>query len=436
MVKILHLAVHMGGGVGKAISGVCIGSEKKYHTDIVLLEKPNDYFYVNQARDNGISVYVVPDSNQLENLIDMADIVIINWWGHPLMIRFMQNFPQKICRCIIWNHVNGCTYPYLPAEFLLQFSGIMFTTPYSYSNNMWSEYERECIVQSSAVVYGMGHFIPLDIKPKADYSHGERFIIGYVGTIDYAKINRDFLDYYEEIIKTMPDVRVCMLGDVSDEIKAEIEVRNLAAYFELPGHVDDIEEYIYQFDVFAYLLTPDNYATTENALLEAMAYGIPIVVLDNELEKHIIKNNVNGYVVSDVNEFRERIAFLHDVQNAERIGRSAREFVIKEYSAYKNVARYDAICQAALSENKKIYTFADILGNDGYEAFAYFSQTAGSIITEMACNNSSDVFEKVNPIFYSANKGSLYQYGRYYQNDERLRKMVDFFRRKGKGEYR
>lgn len=422
--------------MGKAISGICVSSSKVYQTSIVLLEEPSDCFYVNQARKNGISVYVMPEYNQLDKLISMVDIVIINWWGHPLMIRFLQNFPQKLCRCIIWNHVNGCTYPYLSFSFLSKFSRIMFTSSYSYSNNLWSKYERERIIDSSAVVYGMGHFIPLDIKPKADYSHGERFIIGYVGTIDYAKINRDFLDYYEEIIKTMPDVRVCMLGDVSDEIKAEIEVRNLAAYFELPGHVDDIEEYIYQFDVFAYLLTPDNYATTENALLEAMAYGIPIVVLDNELEKHIIKNNVNGYVVSDVNEFRERIAFLYDVQNAERIGRSARKFVIKEYSADKNVARYDAICQSALSENKKIYAFTDILGNDGYEAFAYFSQPAGNIITEMVRNNSSDVLEKINPIFYSANKGSLYQYLRYYQDDERLRKMVDFFRRNGKGEYR
>lgn len=436
MVNILHLTVHMGGGVGKAISGISVGSREKYHTVIVLLEKPNDYFYVNFARERGVSVYVMPECNRLEKLISMSDIVIINWWGHPLMIRLLQNFTKKPCRCIIWNHVNGCTYPYLPAEFLLQFSGIMFTTPYSYSNNMWSEYECECIARLSDVVYGMGNFTPSEIKAKSNYLHGEKFVIGYLGTIDYAKINRNFLDYYEEVIKSIPNIKICMLGHVSDEIQREIKACNLADYFELPGHVDDIEEYIYQFDVFAYLLTPENYATTENALLEAMAYGIPIVVLDNELEKHIIKNNVNGYVVSDVNEFRERIAFLHDVQNAERIGCSAREFVIKEYSADKNVARYDAICQSVLSENKKIYTFADILGNDGYEAFAYFSQTAGSIIAEMACNNSSDVFEKINPIFYSANKGSLYQYFRYYQNDERLRKMVDFFRRKGKGEYR
>lgn len=422
--------------MGKAISGICVSSSKVYQTSIVLLEEPSDCFYVNQARKNGISVYVMPEYNQLDKLISMADIVIINWWGHPLMIRFLQNFPQKLCRCIIWNHVNGCTYPYLPFSFLSKFSRIMFTSSYSYSNNLWSEYERERIIDSSAVVYGMGNFIPSDIKPKTNYLHGEKFVIGYFGTIDYAKINRNFLDYYEEVIKSIPNIKVCMLGHVSDEIQREITARNLVAHFELPGYVENIEDYIYQFNAFAYLLKPENYATTENALLESMAYGIPIVVLDNDLEKHIIKNDVNGYVVSDVNEFREKITFLHDMQNAERIGHSARAFVIKEYSLDDNMARYDVICQAVLSENKKIYEFTDILGNDGYEAFAYFSQDAGNNITEMACNNSFDIYEQINPIFFSANKGSLYQYVRYYPTDERLHAMVDFFRRNGKGDYR
>lgn len=422
--------------MGKAISGICVSSSKVYQTSIVLLEEPSDCFYVNQARKNGISVYVMPEYNQLDKLISMADIVIINWWGHPLMIRFLQNFPQKLCRCIIWNHVNGCTYPYLPFSFLSKFSRIMFTSSYSYSNNLWSEYERERIIDSSAVVYGMGNFIPSDIKPKTNYLHGEKFVIGYFGTIDYAKINRNFLDYYEEVIKSIPNIKVCMLGHVSDEIQREITARNLVAHFELPGYVENIEDYIYQFNAFAYLLKPENYATTENALLESMAYGIPIVVLDNDLEKHIIKNDVNGYVVSDVNEFREKITFLHDMQNAERIGHSARAFVIKEYSLDDNMARYDVICQAVLSENKKIYEFTDILGDDGYEAFAYFSQDVGNSIKEMACNNSTDIYEQINPIFCSANKGSLYQYFRYYPNDERLHAMVDFLRRNGKGEYR
>lgn len=436
MVKILHIAVHMGGGVGKAISGICVSSRKKYNTSIVLLENPNDYFYLNQARANGIPVYVMPEYKQMENFISMADIVIINWWGHPLMSRFLQNFPQKPCRCIIWNHVNGCNYPYLPFEFLSKFSSIMFTSPYSYSNNLWSEYERECIAGSSAVVYGMGNFTPSDIKPKTDYLHGERFVIGYWGTIDYAKINRRFLDYYEEVINSIPDVKVCMLGHVSNEVKEEITARRLDEYFELPGYVDNIEDYIYNLDVFAYLLAPDNYATTENVLLEAMAYGIPIIVLNNNLEKHIVKNGINGYVVNSIHDFKDKITFLYDNKNAEKLGVAAREFVMREYSVEKNMSIYHGVCSDAMFADKVIYDYTDVLGRDGYETFLRFSQNDGRIISEMLHNKSSDVLNKLNPIFYSASKGSVYQYLRYYPDDERLQEIADFLCKHGKGDYR
>lgn len=436
MVSLLHIAVHMGGGVGKAISGVCISSQREYDTNIVLLEQPNDYSYVNQAKASGIIVYIMPERKQLENLISAADIVIVNWWGHPLMSRFLQNFPHIPCRCIIWNHINGCTYPYLQSDFLFKFARIMFTSPYSYCNNLWDEYERMRIKKLSAVVYGMGNFAPASIKPKVNYAHEDKFVIGYAGTIDYAKINRNFLDYYEEIIKRFSNVKICMLGHVSDEIRAEIAVRNLTEYFELPGHVNNIGDYMYQFDVFAYLLTPDNYATTENALLEAMAYGLPIVVLNNNLEKHIIKNDVNGYVVNNICDFREKIAFLYDSQNAERLGSAAREFVIREYSVDKNMGRYYKMCIETMSESKKNYDYADVLGSDGYETFVYFSQKDGKIISEAVQNNSSEALAKINPIFYSVNKGSLYQYLRYYPDDKRLRTAVDFLQRYGKGRYR
>lgn len=436
MVNILHIAVHMGGGVGKAISGVCISSQEKYNNGIALLEKPNDYFYVNQTRDNDIIVYVTPERKYLENLINDADIVIINWWGHPLMVRFLQNFPHISCRCIIWNHVNGCAYPYLCSDFLFKFSRIMFTSVYSYYNNLWSEYECMCIKKLSAVVYGMGNFIPASIKPKTNYLHKGKFVIGYLGTIDYAKINRKFLDYYEEIIKSIPDVKICMLGHVSDEIRAEIAARNLSEYFELPGYVNNIEDYIYSFDVFAYLLASSNYATTENALLEAMAYGLPIVALNNNVEKYIIKDDVNGYIVSNIHEFRQKIAFLYNSKNAERLGITAREFVIKEYSADKNMARYYKMCAEAMSESKELYDYTDILGNAGYEAFAYFAQNDGNIIKEAVHNNSAGVLKKINPIFYGENKSSLHQYLRYYPDDKKLQVAVDFLQKHGKGSYR
>lgn len=431
MEKILHIAVHMGGGVGKAISGLCISSQDKYDNAVVLLEKPNDYFYVDKTREQGISVHIMPGHRQLEKMIRKADIVIVNWWGHPLMAKWLQNFPQILCRCMIWNHINGCSYPYLPASFLQCFAAVMFTSTYSYDNCLWSELDREEIKNISDVVYGMGDFIPARIKPKEEYACGDKFIIGYVGTIDYAKINRKFLDYYSALIDEIPDITFCMLGHVSDEIQQEIIDRNLQEYFDLPGYVSKTEEYMRSFDVFAYLLAADNYATTENALLEAMAYGLPIVVLNNNVEKHIVQDDASGYIVNTMDDFKQKIRYLREEKNAARIGKSARKYVINEYSLENNMNRYYAVCENIIGKSKKVYDYTNILGKDGFAAFMYFAQADGRKIQEAVNNNM--LLNNVNPIFYGAYKGSVYQYLRYYAEDERLQHMAAYLQNQGKG---
>lgn len=431
MKKILHIAVHMGGGVGKAISGLCISSQDEYDNAVVLLEMPSDYFYVNRISKKGISVHIIPKAHQLEKLIHDADIVIVNWWGHPLMAKCLQNFPKIPCRCIIWNHINGCSYPYLPADFLQCFAAVMFTTGYSYKNCLWSEYEHNTIKDISEVVYGMGNFIPASIKPKEEYVCGDTFVVGYVGTIDYAKINRRFLDYYSALIDDIPEIKFCMLGHISDVIKQEIIDRNLQKYFDLPGYVRRIDDYMRRFDVFAYLLAADNYATTENALLEAMAYGLPIVVLNNNVEENIVQNDVSGYIVTTIDDFKQRIKYLRKEKNAVRLGKSAREYVINEYSLKNNMNRYYTICANVIRESKKIYDYTNILGKDGFEAFMYFAQADGNKIYEAVNNNRS--VDNINPIFYGEYKGSVYQYLHYYADDEKLQRMAAYLQNQGKG---
>lgn len=53
--KVLHLTVHMGAGVGKAISGMTSIESVIKHM-IIVLEKPNKMNHINQCRAAGIEV--------------------------------------------------------------------------------------------------------------------------------------------------------------------------------------------------------------------------------------------------------------------------------------------------------------------------------------------------------------------------------------------
>ena len=135
--KILQITPHLGGGVGKAVIGAAM-PDKQFNTEIMLLEKPEKEEIVSRVRDMGINVMACLSDCEVQRKIQETDIVIVNWWNHPLMSRFLVHFPTVPCRLVLWAHVNGCTYPYLPFDFLNRFDHIFFTTKYSYENPFWS----------------------------------------------------------------------------------------------------------------------------------------------------------------------------------------------------------------------------------------------------------------------------------------------------------
>ena len=48
--KILHIAVHLGGGAGKAIAGIALECKSEAEQKIIILEKPNDMTYYKIGR--------------------------------------------------------------------------------------------------------------------------------------------------------------------------------------------------------------------------------------------------------------------------------------------------------------------------------------------------------------------------------------------------
>lgn len=430
--KILYLTAHMGGGVGKATKGLALECARKNDIEqkILLLELPEKTMHLNECIKNNIEILYASDENvNIQETLSWADVVIINWWNHPLMSQFVVKQCITEFRCILWLHINGCSYPYLPYELAAIPEKLLITSTYSLENPLWTKQQRKEITLKTHLISGIGDFNPCEIVPKDNYEFNDKFTVGYAGTLSYAKMSPDYFEYCKAFVSENPDVHFLMLGDVDSEIKDDIKKYGLEKYITFTGFVTDIYKYYRQMDVMAYLLNKENYATTENVILEAMAAGVTVVALNNGPERNIIKNTITGVLVENKNEFIAEILKLrNDTAYRKSIGVSARKDVIENYSSEKNAKTFLKILNETLKYDKKKNDFSKVLGNTPYE---WFCSCTGRDKTDFEnTDNMTDeeltVFlNNLPPIYKAHSKSSIIHFNKYYPEEKKLKRFMD-----------
>ena len=282
MREVLHITTHMGGGVGKVLSGVASYAARTnapYRHRILLLEQPQKTNFIDVCRADGVEILCAPSRKDIEAAVRAADVVQIEWWHHPLMAAFLADFPQMRMRLALWAHVSGCWYPYISPAFLHVPQHFIFTSPYSLDNPYWNEAERTWARTHTSVIHSSGGFDA--IRSHELHMRDDHFVVGYIGTQSYAKMNRDFVKYCAAAAD-IPRIEFVLVGDLTnvDQIRAEAAALGIEEKFRFVDYVRDVSAELAKMDVFGYLLSPRHFGTTENALLEAMAAGLPVIALD------------------------------------------------------------------------------------------------------------------------------------------------------------
>lgn len=325
MKKLLHIAAHMGGGAGKAISGI-IKNLPQYDNTLLLLESPVEMIYINECLEKKISLVVSSDTKQILKLALESDAVVFDWWFHPLSVNVLNALDNIDVRLLLWSHINGIFYPYLPYKFINLFDGCMFTSPCVFENDYWKEEEKNKIKSLSEIVYGMGEFKAENNTAKEDYDIKDYLKIGYSGTLNFSKMNEKFPEICEIVHKKIPDVIFEFYGKCEEGFKKLFNDK----YVEFKGYSNKLEEILPDMDIYCYLLNAENFATTENALLEAMAVGLPVIVLNNPAERCIVSNNETGLIAENKEQIIMHIQTLYsDKELRKRLGSNARKLIIK-----------------------------------------------------------------------------------------------------------
>jgi len=424
--KILHITAHLGGGAGKAIMGIaCQCAKRGIEQKILLLEAPEKLNYFEKGKSVQIEVLIWSGRREeLQTLLEWSDVAVFSWWNHPLSGKVLSDMAGIPCRLVLWSHVNGCTYPFLPYDFCDLFEKVFVTTTYTWDNPLWTEGQRNQVKEKSALVHGMGEFEPNAIELKETYRLSERFTIGYAGTLNYSKMHPEFVSYCKAVIERIPEVLFLMVGDADAELIRQVEEVGVSDYFQFVGYQEDIYPWYRKMDVLGYLLKSDNYATTENVILEAMSCGVPVITMNNPPEAHILTDGQTGYLVEDKIGYVNKVEKLY-LSKGKRstIGNGGRDYVCEHYSAERNVENFITALSEVCKQNRKKYDFVTVLGGKPCEWFWNFTGNEKRAFVEFKemDEKMQDAFLKELPEMYKGKtKSSIAHFLKYYPEDEQL----------------
>jgi glycosyltransferase involved in cell wall biosynthesis len=121
-------------------------------------------------------------------------------------------------------------------------------------------------------------------------------VIGAVGRAEPQKRFDLLLEAFASIVKRFPHSRLFIVGDGSQRqaLDEQVTTLNLRDRCRLVGHMDDVVPAYHAFDL---LVQSSDYEGTPNAVLEAMAFEVPIVATAAGGTAEIVRDGVDGRIV-------------------------------------------------------------------------------------------------------------------------------------------
>jgi len=422
-VSVLHLTAHLGGGVGKALSGLILNTPAQggIRHAIACLERPEKTQFIDPLIDGGCPVALAPDPKTLARMIEEADVVQLEWWGHPAPMAALCAGPMPAMRLLLWCHVSGIHTPVIPQGLIRSAHRCLFTSPCTY--------EAPEVVGLSpdqksrlGVVHSAGGFEGL--QPPARQID-DTLAAGYLGSLNFAKLHPDYVEFLTSVRGA--DFRVRVIGDETNRDILERQCRDAGrpGMLEFRGYRTDIAAELAAINVFPYLLNPLHYGTSENALLEAMAMEVVPIVLDNPAERCLVTEGETGLFVRNPGEFGEAVDWLaRHPQERLRLGRQASISVRDRFSVHRAVTAFERLYREVRAEEKRDVDFNAFIGHRPSEWFLA-TQRLPEIFAPDGTVSLGMLSAMILPGLLERTKGTVFHYAAYFPEDLLLKQWAD-----------
>jgi glycosyltransferase involved in cell wall biosynthesis len=374
--KLLHIAPHLGGGVGKAHAAISGALPKEaVEQTFLLLEEPRDRRYAEMIEAGGARVIVANGLDQVAHLAGNADIVQFEFWNHPRMFECLARCPFSAMRSVFWAHISGICNPLIPSGLMEEAMRFVFTTKASLEIASVGRLSEDAQNNIAVINSGFG-FLGVERSVPA---RKRKPTIAYLGTVDFVKMHPGFFDAIDGLVGDDGRVMVWGAVDPSGPVVARARTMRHPERIEFCGETADPATALSEADIFFYPLQPDHYGTGENALIEAMSLGLTPVVLNNPSEMAIVRDSETGFVARSIEEctsLLQMLLLLPDLR--EIISQKAIRYVEETRAPDQSARNFMVLWLGLLSKSPQHCDFRNAVGDSPAEWFGAIPRLPGA----------------------------------------------------------
>lgn len=356
--KILHVAPHLGGGVGKAHAALSGALPDVVEQTFVLLEPPRERRFADAIEGSGARITVADSLDQVAVLARDADIVQFEFWNHPRLLECLARCDFPAMRSAFWSHISGLSAPLIQPGLIEEAGRFAFTTEASLSAPAVAALPEDAKRKLAVINSGFGFTDAARRMPVK----GRMPAIAYLGTVDFVKMHPGFFDAVDRLVG---DVRVSVWGTADDAVAVRARAMLHPERIVFCGETKDPQAALAQADIFFYPLQRGHFGTAENALVEAMSLGLSAVVLDNPAEAAIVRDCETGFVAQSIDEcvsLLQMLLLLPDLRD--RISKNAVREVNENRTPAQSALEFMILWLGLASEEPRHHDFQRVLGSD------------------------------------------------------------------------
>ncbi len=179
-------------------------------------------------------------------------------------------------------------------------------------------------------------------------------VVGTVGRLYPQKNHRLFLDMAKIVLERSEDESIKFVivgkGELRDELERYSQSLGIENNVMFMGERNDIPDLLQNMDIF---VMTSLYEGMSNAIMEAMAAGLPVVATDAGGNSELVIDGETGFLCpsNDAKVLAGRVArLINDGKEAKRMGENGRKRILNEFGIEKMIKETENIYKELLEK--------------------------------------------------------------------------------------